>query len=146
MIIVRYRGPRTTIDAIILEENESIVLVKRKYPPYQGHWALPGGFVELEERVEDAVRREAEEETGLKIEILKLAGVYSDPARDPRGHTITIAYLCKKKSPEGKPKGGTDAEEAKIFTRAEISTMQLAFDHNIIIRDALKIADKDKLW
>ncbi|NVM28392.1 MAG: NUDIX hydrolase [Candidatus Helarchaeota archaeon] len=144
--MVRYRGPRTTIDAIILEKNGSIVLIKRKYPPYQGHWALPGGFVELGERAEDAVRREAEEETGLKIEILKLSGVYSDPERDPRGHTITIAYLCKIKSPEGKLKGGTDAKEAKVFTTDDISTMQLAFDHNIIIRDALKIADKEKLW
>jgi 8-oxo-dGTP diphosphatase len=140
-----YKGPRTTIDAVILGPDKSIVLVKRKYPPYEGSWALPGGFVELGECVEDAVIREAKEETSLDIEIIKLSGVYSDPDRDPRGHTISIAYLCRKKDPDLEPSGGTDAKEARAFNRAEIEHMQLAFDHDLILRDALKIVDEEKL-
>ncbi len=140
-----YKGPRTTIDAVIIGPNGAIVLVKRKYPPYEGSWALPGGFIELGERVEDAVIREAKEETSLDVEIIQLSGVYSDPDRDPRGHTITIAYLCRKKVPDAEPAGGTDAKEARAFERAEIERMQLAFDHDLILRDALKIVDQEKL-
>lgn len=143
---MKYRNPKTTIDAIILEEPESIILIKRRNPPFKDEWALPGGFVELGERVEDAVIREAKEETGLAIEIIKLVGVYSDPNRDPRGHTISIAYLCKKKNKGDKPKAGSDAKEAKTVTRNEIAQLELAFDHNIIVQDALKIANQEKLW
>ncbi len=146
MEIVKYRNPKTTIDAIILEEPESIVLIKRRNPPFKDEWALPGGFVELGERVEDAVIREAKEETGLAIEIIKLVGVYSDPNRDPRGHTISIAYLCKKRNTGDKPKAGSDAKEAKSVTRNEFAQLKLAFDHNIIVQDALKIANQEKLW
>ncbi len=142
---MKYQSPKTTVDAVVIEDG-SIVLIKRGNPPFKNHWALPGGFVELGERVEDAVRRETYEETGLKVSILKLVGVYSDPERDPRGHTITIAYLCKKQNPLDKPKGGTDATEAKIFTRDAIANLELAFDHSIIIRDAIKLADENKLW
>ncbi|NVM54411.1 MAG: NUDIX hydrolase [Candidatus Helarchaeota archaeon] len=144
--MVKYRGPKTTVDSIILEQNQSIVLIKRKNPPYQDYWALPGGFVELGEKVEDAVIRETKEETGLTIEILKLAGVYSDPKRDPRGHTISIAYLCKRQDHLDNLKGGDDAKDAKVYKRDEIEKLQIAFDHKIIIHDALKIADQDKLW
>ena len=77
--------------------------------------------------------------------ILKLVGVYSDPDRDPRGHTISIAYLCSK-NPEDTLKGGSDAKEAQVFTRDEIANIRLAFDHNIILRDALKLAVQEKLW
>ena len=143
---MKYKSPKTTIDAIILEPNESIILVKRRNPPFQEYWALPGGFVDLGEKVEDAVIRESKEETGLDVEIIKLVGVYSDPDRDPRGHTISIVYLCRKRNPEDTPKGGDDAKEAKVFTREEIANMKLAFDHGIILRDALEIADQDKLW
>ena len=104
------------------------------------------GFVELGERVEDAVLREVKEETGLKVKIIKLAGVYSDPKRDPRGHTISIAYLCKRDEQGNYLKGGDDAKAAKVFKREEIQKMQLAFDHNLIINDALKLADKENLW
>ncbi|MHA1276227.1 MAG: NUDIX domain-containing protein, partial [Candidatus Helarchaeota archaeon] len=110
---MKYKGPKTTVDAIILGSNESIVLVKRKNPPFEGMWALPGGFIELGEQVEDAVVREVKEETSLNVEIVKLSGVYSDPGRDPRGHTISIAYLCRKVNPETKPSGGSDAKDAR---------------------------------
>ena len=141
-----YQSPKTTVDAIIIESNAQIVLIKRKNPPFQDYWGLPGGFVDLGERVEDAVLREVKEETGLKVKIIKLAGVYSDPKRDPRGHTITIVYLCKRDEQGDYLKGGDDAKDAKVFKREEIKKMQLAFDHNLIINDALKLADKENLW
>lgn len=141
---MKYRGPKTTIDAIILEPNQAIVLIKRRAPPFKDSWALPGGFVELEERVEDAVIREVKEETGLTVKVLKLVGVYSDPKRDPRGHTISIAYLCKRTA--GSLVGGDDAKDARVFKREDLPKMQLAFDHKVIIQDALQIADKENLW
>lgn len=141
-----YRGPKTTVDAIILEPNESLVLVIRGNPPYQGQWALPGGFVELGEKVEDAVRREVKEETNLTVEIIKLSGVYSEPNRDPRGHTISIAYLCRRNNTSDILKGGSDAKEAKVFQREALKKLQLAFDHERIINEALEIADQEKLW
>lgn len=140
------KWPETAIDAVIIDENESVVLIKRRNPPYQNHWALPGGFVELGEKVEDAVLREAKEETGLQVRILKLVGVYSDPNRDPRGHVISITYLCKRTDPEATPHGGDDAKEAKVFNRKALENIQLAFDHKIIIQDALNLADQENLW
>ncbi len=146
MRIMTYRGPKTTVDAIILEPNGSIILIKRGDPPYQDQWALPGGFVELGEKVEDAAKREVKEETNLRVEIIKLVGVYSDPERDPRGHTISIAYLCKRDNQGDALKGGSDANEAKVFQRNTLQKLELAFDHKTIISDALEIADQEKLW
>ena len=143
---MKHQWPETAIDAVIIDENETVVLIKRRNPPYQNHWALPGGFVELGEKVEDAVLREAEEETGLHIRILKLVGVYSDPNRDPRGHVISITYLCKRLALAEQPHGGDDAKEAKVFNRPELENIQLAFDHSLIIHDALKLADEENLW
>src|SRR5665647_3669905 len=85
--------PSLTVDILILFENR-LVLVKRKNPPYQGKFALPGGFVDIGESTEKAVARESFEETGLSVGIIKLVGVYSDPQRDPRGHTVSVCYLC----------------------------------------------------
>jgi 8-oxo-dGTP diphosphatase len=144
--IVKYQSPKTTVDAIIIEPNAGLILIKRRNPPFQDLWALPGGFVELGERVEDAVLRETKEETGLTVKIIKLVGVYSDPDRDPRGHTISIVYLCKRVEQGENLRGGDDAKDAKVFKRDEIKKMQLAFDHNIIINDALKLVDKENLW
>ena len=143
---MKHQWPETAIDAVIIDENETVVLIKRRNTPYQNHWALPGGFVELGEKVEDAVLREAEEETGLHIRILKLVGVYSDPNRDPRGHVISITYLCKRLDPSEQPRGGDDAQEAKVFNRPDLENIPLAFDHNLIIHDALKLADQENLW
>ncbi|MBU4406392.1 MAG: NUDIX hydrolase, partial [Candidatus Altiarchaeota archaeon] len=89
--------PRLTVDAVILDrEKNSIVLVKRGIYPFEGMWALPGGFVEYKETVENATIREAKEETGLDIEIERMVGVYSDPERDPRGHTVAVTFLCRR--------------------------------------------------
>ncbi|KPU62599.1 NUDIX hydrolase [Thermococcus sp. EP1] len=124
-----------TVDLVILYKD-GIVLIQRRNEPYKDHWALPGGFVEYGERVEDAAIREAKEETGLDVELIKLIGVYSDPNRDPRGHTVTTAFLAKGK---GILKGGDDAKEAKVFGISELKDLKLAFDHREIINDALKL-------
>lgn len=121
--------PLLTVDALILYDNK-IVLIKRLNPPFKDYFALPGGFVEVGETVENAVVREAKEETGLDIELIKLLGVYSDPLRDPRGHTVSMCYLAKG---FGKLKAGSDAKDISLFGIDEIP--KLAFDHNKIINN-----------
>jgi len=123
------KKPSIAVDGIITKD-EKILLIKRKNEPFKGKWALPGGFVEYGERVEEAVLREIKEETGLDAKIKKLLGVYSDPNRDPRGHTISIVFILEGK---GKAKGGDDAEEAKFFELKKLPP--LAFDHKKIVDD-----------
>lgn len=135
--------PKVAVDGIVkvFEEDgkfKGIVLIERKYFPYG--LALPGGFVEVGERVEDALKREMEEETGLKVEIEKIHGVYSDPDRDPRFHTVSIVFVCRA---FGEPKGGDDAKEAKIFKLEEIPFEKIVFDHGKILQDYLKKSNKD---
>ncbi|HJH30916.1 MAG TPA: NUDIX hydrolase [Methanosarcinaceae archaeon] len=122
--------PKLTVDAAIIL-NGKIVLIKRKNPPYRDTFALPGGFVEIGETTEEATVREAYEETGLSIEIIKLLGVYSDPLRDPRRHTVSVCYLA---SGEGEPKAGSDAGAIRLFDINDLP--QMAFDHNMIISHA----------
>ncbi|AXV40245.1 NUDIX hydrolase [Methanobacterium sp. BAmetb5] len=131
-----YKHPQLTVDAVVTTADHKIIFIKRKNPPYKGSWALPGGFVEYGETVEDAVVREVKEETGVTININELLGVYSDPERDPRGHTITVCYLATEV--EGKLEADTDASEVSCFTVQEAMGMQLAFDHNEILKDALE--------
>ena len=135
-----YKSPSLTVDAVIISENDSITLIERKKDPYKGSWALPGGFVEYGETVESAVIREVKEETGLDIQIITIVGVYSDPDRDPRGHTVTICYLTEKVG--GTLKADTDASKAKYFNKEEISNLNLAFDHNSILKDAMSLLNK----
>jgi len=123
------------VDAIILHKKK-IVLVKRKNPPYENHYALPGGFVEKGETVEQALIREAKEETGLDVEIMKLVGVYSDPKRDPRGRVVSLCYLTKAK---GELAPDTDAGETALFSISELP--ELAFDHEQMIADAKENID-----
>lgn len=130
---MRFKNPRLTTDGVLIED-EKVLLIKRKKEPFKDKWALPGGFVEYGEKVEDAVIREVSEETGLKSEIERLFGVYSDPDRDPRAHTVTLVYLLKKIG--GKLKGNDDASDAKFFKLGELP--DLAFDHNKIINDVLR--------
>ena len=127
------KSPRITVDGLIVK-NKTILLVERKYPPYEGKWALPGGFVEYKETVEDAVIRELFEETSLKTKIEYLLGVYSKPDRDPRGHTISVVY--KLNIVNGDLKSGDDAKDAKFFDFDRLP--ELAFDHADIISDYLK--------
>ena len=122
--------PKLTVDAVIIL-NGKIVLIKRKRPPYQSKFALPGGFVDIGETTEEAVAREVLEETGLSIEIIKLLGVYSDPSRDPREHIVSVCYLTKG---IGNPKADSDADDIGLFDPYNLP--ELAFDHNMIINRA----------
>lgn len=127
-----YVAPALTADAILLKGRQ-ILLVRRGQEPHKGAWALPGGFVEVGETTENACRRELVEETGLRGDIVDLLGVYSEPARDPRGHTITIAYVLKVGGIV-QIAVGDDAEEARWF---DLDTLpELAFDHARICEDA----------
>lgn len=129
--------PLLTVDAVILVNNEKdLVLIKRKNPPFQGVLALPGGFVDVGETIEEACIREAYEETNINVKILKLIGVFSKPNRDPRGHTVTIAYLCEPITKNEKPKAKDDAAELEIVSIADIPSLKLAFDHLDIIKSS----------
>lgn len=123
-----------TVDIIIMRKNGSFILIKRANPPFEGYWAIPGGMVEYGERVEDAVVREAMEETGLKVKPIALVGVYSDPNRDPRGHVVSIAFLAHEVSGEMKASG--DAKDVGAF---KMAPKKLAFDHVKILKDALRL-------
>ncbi|MBD3397794.1 NUDIX domain-containing protein [Candidatus Micrarchaeota archaeon] len=114
-------------DALIVNDGK-VVLVKRKKEPFEGKWALPGGFVDSGESVEDACVREAKEETGLEVRIKEMVGVFSKPGRDPRG-TVGVAFLCKVIS--GEIRGGDDAAEARWFSLGQLP--EVAFDHKEVI-------------
>lgn len=130
-----YKNPVPTVD-IIIEIEGKIVLIRRKNEPFG--WAIPGGFINFGESAEDAAAREAKEETGLDIEIVKLVGVYSDPERDPRTHTITTVFHAKAK---GKPVAGDDALEADLFSK-ETLPENMVFDHRKIVEDFFRSAAK----
>lgn len=129
----KHRNPVPTVDIIIevLREDgkEGIVLINRKNPPYG--WALPGGFVDYGESLEEAAVREAKEETSLDIQLVCQFHTYSDPKRDPRHHTISTVFIARA---SGKPKAHDNAREIGIFTEEEIN-FSLAFDHNQILKD-----------
>ncbi|OGX40546.1 MAG: NUDIX hydrolase [Omnitrophica WOR_2 bacterium RIFCSPLOWO2_01_FULL_41_12] len=125
-------GPFTTVDAII-EIDGGIVLIERSNPPFG--WALPGGFVDYGESLEEAVKREMKEETGLDISGLKQFHTYSEPGRDPRFQTIATVFIAKGK---GKPQAGDDAQGLKIIKLSEIEKVDFAFDHKNILQDYVK--------
>jgi len=118
----------------VIVERGKLLLIRRRFEPFKGRWALPGGFVDDNETVEQAVGREALEETGLKVKVKKIIGVYSDPRRDRRGN-ITVAFLVKFVG--GRLGKGNEAEEVKWFKLDELPP--LAFDHAKIIKDARRI-------
>lgn len=128
-----YKNPLPTVD-IIIEIDSGIVLIERGNEP-KG-WALPGGFVDYGETLEDAAIREASEETSLSITELRLHGCYSDPTRDCRRHTISTVFVAKG---EGTPKAGDDAAKIAVFRKDAIPA-GLCFDHDRIIREYLEKA------
>lgn len=124
------RVPRLAVDAVLIH-REKLVLVKRGTPPFLGMYALPGGALEFGEALEEGVEREVLEETGLDAEVERLLGVYGDPDRDPRGHTISVAYVLR--SVGGTLKAGTDAAATKLVPVS--ARPVLAFDHARILAD-----------
>jgi ADP-ribose pyrophosphatase YjhB (NUDIX family) len=132
----KYKCPIPTVDIIIEIERENgqegIILIKRKNSPHG--WALPGGFVDYGESLEEAAVREAKEETSLNIILKSQFHTYSDPKRDPRKHTISTVYVA---AAQGRPKAQDDAQDIGIFTEEEIN-FPLAFDHQKILADYFK--------
>lgn len=124
-------GPRVAVDIIIQINGvpDRIVLIKRKNPPFG--WAIPGGFVDYGETVEEAAIREALEETSLGVNLVRQFHVYSDPQRDSRGHTISVVFIG---SAHGTPIGADDAVEARVFEKNALPAA-LAFDHREILSD-----------
>jgi 8-oxo-dGTP diphosphatase len=131
--------PLLTVDCVVFHEG-SVVLIQRAYEPFKGWYALPGGFVEIGETVEDACRRETREETGLIVQDLRLIGVYSDPARDPRRHTISVAFLAR--ADLSSLKAGDDASSAELI--ADWQHKQIAFDHKKILADAWRLFNEGR--
>ncbi len=124
--------PALATDCVVYDAQGRVLLIRRKYPPFQGQYALPGGFVDVGETVEAACRRELKEETGLEAGPLTLIGVYSDPNRDPRGHTCSVAFLTHAGSAQ--PTAGDDA--AAVEWVKDWRRLALAFDHATILADA----------
>lgn len=125
--IETYQHPSPTVDIIIEMKGGGIILIKRKNPPFG--WALPGGFVDYGESLEDAAIREAREETSLDITLTSQFHTYSDPQRDPRKHTISTVYLA---TADGTPVAADDAQEIGIFNKENLP-LPLAFDHGKIV-------------
>ena len=129
------KTPLLTVDCVVFDRHDRLLLNQRRNPPFSGAHALPGGFVDVGETVEQAALRELHEEAGIEGKILRLIGVYSDPKRDPRGHTVSTAFLVRAKS--SKVAGGDDAASAAFID--DWRKLKLAFDHAKIVADALKL-------
>ena len=128
-----WKNPTPTVDVLIelADRPGTLVFIERKNPPHG--FALPGGFVDEGEFVADAAVREAKEETGLDVELVELFHVYSDPARDPRKHTVSTVFIGRA---HGEPTGGDDAARCLVCTPAELPAA-LVFDHGVIVADYL---------
>ncbi len=134
--------PRVAVDIIIEMSDRPgrpILLIERKNPPHG--WALPGGFVDVGERLEQAAIREAWEEISLEVQLKALLGCYSDPARDPRGHTISPVYVAEA---SGEPRAADDAAHVQAFLPEQLPTA-LAFDHALILSDYLRYRETGQL-
>ncbi|MDP8254524.1 MAG: NUDIX hydrolase [Candidatus Alcyoniella australis] len=123
-----YRNPLPTVD-IIIQINGGIVLIQRLNEPHG--WALPGGFIDYGESAEQAAVREAKEETGLEVKLLRQFHTYSDPQRDPRHHSLSVVFVAQA---QGKPVGADDAAQAEIFKREDLPG-PICFDHARILED-----------
>ncbi len=133
-----YPRPAVTVDAVVFRNNNGVrevLLIQRKYYPYAGMWALPGGFLDMEETCEEAIARELLEETSLEVKSLKQLYTFSTPGRDPRGRTISVTFYGKADFENSAVKGGDDASDARWFPLDTIPP--LAFDHN----EAVHMAD-----
>lgn len=129
------KTPLLTVDCVVVDPARGVLMVRRKNPPFKGEYALPGGFVDIGETVEDAAKRELLEETSIVAKTLTLVGVYSKPDRDPRGHTCSIAFLVPAENQDAK--AGDDAEAVAWIKNFD--GIEIAFDHRTIITDALNL-------
>lgn len=131
---------KVSVDAVIFSngkaDNLSVLLIKRKYEPFQHHWALPGGLVNNDEALEDAARRELREETGLKVDSLQQVHAFGKPGRDPRNRVVSVAYMGTVAADQQTVAAETDAEEAGWFDVNQLP--ELAFDHSEILQMALR--------
>ncbi|MGB9688987.1 NUDIX domain-containing protein [Thermogutta sp.] len=138
-----YPRPAVCVDCVIFglptisssgsQASPEVLLIQRGRPPFAGMWALPGGFVDIDEPLEVAAVRELEEETGIRCAALEVAGVYGTPGRDPRGRTISIVYRAVVWKSAQSPQGGDDAAKAEWFSLSALPPM--AFDHNQIVEE-----------
>ncbi len=125
-----------TVDAVIEDNNRNVILIKRKYHPYKGKYALPGGFIKYNEDPEQAVIREVREETNLAVEIVRKIGTYDQKGRDPRGRIVSTVFKCRLVKDLSLLAGGDDAKVAEAIPIEKVKTMDLAFDHKQILKDA----------
>ena len=137
MYTYEYPRPMLTADCVVVNPRREVLLVSRGNEPYKGCWALPGGFMEMDETIEHCALRELQEETGLTAteSALRLIGIYSAPGRDPRGRTVTAAFLLRLTA-DASATAGDDAAELRWWPLAALPP--LAFDHTQIIADATK--------
>jgi 8-oxo-dGTP diphosphatase len=133
------KTPLLTVDCVVVDGDRRVLFIKRGRPPFQGAYALPGGFVDIGETVEDACRRELLEETGVKLRALKLIGVYSAPDRDPRSHTVSVAYLARAVSAKAVASAVAGDDASAVEWVAKWRDVDLAFDHRQIVADAFKL-------
>jgi 8-oxo-dGTP diphosphatase len=135
-----YPRPMVTVDMIVHRKNKAnqpeVLLIERGKEPYQGMWALPGGFVDMDEDLEDAAHRELMEETGIKVELFSQFSTYGKPGRDPRGRTVSIVFMTDIKDENPVLKAGDDASNARWFSMQALP--ELAFDHTHILEEFLK--------
>ncbi|MBQ9339700.1 MAG: NUDIX hydrolase [Paludibacteraceae bacterium] len=138
MFAYRYPRASVTADSVLFAERDGltfVLLIQRGNEPYKGYWAFPGGFLNMNETVNRCAERELEEETGIVLSGMQLVGIYSDVERDPRGRVITAAYAAITTMPEAK--AADDAADAQWWPLNELP--KLAFDHEIILKDAMKM-------
>lgn len=128
-----YPRPAVTVDTVVLSgrARPRVLLIRRKHEPFAGMWAIPGGFVDMDEGLEEAARRELHEETGAAVGRIEQLATFGDPGRDPRGRTISVVYLARVNGSKVKPRGGDDAAEAAWHSL--LRPPPLAFDHAEIL-------------
>jgi 8-oxo-dGTP diphosphatase len=133
-----YPRPMVTVDAVVfrkMHDYHEVLLIRRKHYPFEGMWALPGGFIDMEETAEEAIVRELEEETHLRVNDLQQLHTFSTLGRDPRGRTISVTFFGVVNADQSQVSGGDDAEEAKWFPVNDLPA--LAFDHTEVVKMAL---------
>jgi 8-oxo-dGTP diphosphatase len=128
-----YPRPAVTVDVVIVstEARPRVLLIRRKHDPFAGHWAIPGGFVDENEALDAAARRELKEETGVEMDRIEQLHTFGDPGRDPRGHVISVVYLARLDAAQVRPAAADDAAEVGWFALDKLPP--LAFDHARIL-------------